>query len=82
MPLAVSVLKLHPRAGRRVGVEPHLDLAGAGMVGLYGPLRADIPAEHHPVGRVERQNARPPALAKEAIAAAAESVVAKDLVAK
>jgi hypothetical protein len=63
VPVQVPVLQFDPGAGRRLGVEPHLDLAGASLVGLDRPPRADVPAEHHPVGRVEGQDPRPPALA-------------------
>src|SRR5580693_6437296 len=63
VPVEVPVLQLDPRAGRRLGIEPYLDLAGLGLVGLDGPPRADVPAEHHPVRGLEGQDARPPALA-------------------
>src|SRR5579859_878708 len=63
VPVDVPVLKLDPGAGGRFGVEPHLDLAGLRRVGLDGPPRADVPAEDHPVGRVEGQDPGPPALA-------------------
>src|ERR1700730_1481466 len=63
VPVDMAVLQFDPGAGRRLGVEPDLDLAGLGVVGLDGPLRADVPAEYHPVWRVESQDARPAALA-------------------
>src|SRR5437764_6197520 len=63
VPVDVPVLQLDPGAVRGLGVEPHLDLAGLGRVGLDGPAGADVPAEHHPVRRVEGQDPRPPALA-------------------
>src|ERR1700726_3807981 len=56
VPVEVPVLQLDPRARRRLGVEPHLDLAGASRVGLDRPPRADIPAEHPPLGRVKGQD--------------------------
>src|SRR5690349_10289199 len=34
VPVDVPVLQLDPGPGRRFGVEPHLDLAGVGLVGL------------------------------------------------
>jgi hypothetical protein len=45
------------------GISLRAYLAGAGLVGLDRPPRAGIPAEHHPVGRLEGQDPRPPALA-------------------
>src|SRR5580658_1827987 len=63
MPVEVPVLQLDSRTGRRLGVEPHFDLASLSRIGLDGPLRADIPAEHDPVRRIESQDPRPPALA-------------------
>ena len=61
MPVDVAVLQFHPRPGRRLGVEPHLDLTGLRRVGLDSPPGADIPAEHDPVWRVESQDPRPSA---------------------
>src|SRR5690348_15954344 len=63
VPVDVPVLQFHPGAVGGFGVEPHLDLAGLGRVGLDRPPRADVPGEHHPVRRVEGQDPRPPALA-------------------
>jgi hypothetical protein len=63
VPVDVPVLQLDAGAGRRLGVETDLDLAGLHRVGLDCPARADVPAEHHPVRRVEGQDPRPPALA-------------------
>src|SRR5215475_14858093 len=63
VPVDMPVLQLHPRAGWRLGVEPHLDLAGLGLVSLDRPPRADIPAEHHAGRRVKGQDPRPPAFA-------------------
>src|ERR1700746_744995 len=63
VPVDVPVLQFYPRAGRRLCVEPHLDLARLGRIALDRPSRADIPAEHHPVRRIESQDPRPPALA-------------------
>src|SRR4029077_6741623 len=62
VPVDVPVLQLHPRAGRRLGVKPHLDLTRLRRIGLDSPTRADIPAEHHPVRRIESQDPGPPAL--------------------
>src|SRR5215469_644753 len=62
VPVDVPVLKLNPRARRRLGGEPHLYLAGQSRIGLDCPLGADIPAEYHPVRRLEDQDPRPPAL--------------------
>src|SRR5579864_1678003 len=63
VPVEVPVLQFDPRARRRLGAEPHLDLAGLSLVGLDGPPRTDVPAEHHPLRRVKGQDPRPPALA-------------------
>src|SRR5215813_3299418 len=62
MPVDVPVLQLDPCAGRRLGIEAHLDLAGLSLTGLDGPPRTDVPAEDHSVGWVEGQDPRPPAL--------------------
>ena len=59
----VAVLELDPRPLRRLGDEPHLDLAGLLEVGLDLPLRADVPAEHDPVRWLVGEHARPPAFA-------------------
>src|SRR6201986_2163679 len=63
VPVDVPGLKLDPRAGRGLGAEPNPALAGLLLIALNGPPRADIPAEHDPVRRVEGQDPRPPALA-------------------
>src|ERR1700722_2051607 len=63
VPVEVPVLEFDPRTGRRLGVEPYLDLTGLSLVGLDRPPRADVPAEHHAVWRVEGQDPRPPAFA-------------------
>ena len=51
-----------------------LDLAGVVRVGLDLPLRADVPAEHHPVRRLVGEDPRPAALA--AVGAAVVDVAA------
>src|SRR5262249_27563139 len=63
VPVEVTVLQLDPGAGRGLGDEPDLDLAGVVRVGLDLPLRADVPAEHHPVRWFVGQDPRPAALA-------------------
>src|SRR3954447_4629570 len=55
VPVDVPVLKLDPGPARGLGVEADLDLAGLGLVGLDGPPRADVPAEHHPARGVVGQ---------------------------
>src|SRR5256886_11727879 len=63
VPVEVAVLQLHPGAVRGLGDERDLDLAGELRVGLDLPLRADVPAEHDPVGWFVGQDPRPAALA-------------------
>lgn len=46
-----------------LGDEPDLDLAGVVAVGLELPLRADVPGEYDPVGRLVGQDASPAAFA-------------------
>src|SRR2546429_4926280 len=62
VPVEVAVLEVDPGAVRALGREPDLDLAGQVQVGLDLPLRADVPAEDHPGGRVVGQDPCPPAL--------------------
>src|SRR5215213_4934950 len=59
----LAVLELDPRAVRQLLEEAHLDLARPRRVGLDLPLRTDVPAEDHARGRLERDHARPVALA-------------------
>lgn len=63
MALQVAMLDLDAGPPSRFGGEPHLPLAGFGRVGLDAPLRADVPAQEHAVGRLIGQHARPAALA-------------------
>lgn len=57
------MLELDAGAVRRLGGEPNLPLAGLVRIGLDLPLRADVPTQEHPVGRLVGQHARPAALA-------------------
>src|SRR5450755_1490145 len=63
VPVEMAVLQFDPGAVRSLGHEPDLDLAGQLRVGLDLPLRADVPAEHHPGWRLVGQDPRPPAFA-------------------
>jgi hypothetical protein len=57
--LEVAVFKLYAGAVRALGDEPDLDLTGEFGAGLYLPLGADVPAEHHPVRRLVDQDPCP-----------------------
>src|SRR5207248_1553167 len=57
-----------------LGNEPHLDLTGLGGIALDLPGQADVPADHHPVGRLVDKHACPPTLA--AVGAAVVDVAA------
>src|SRR5262249_8882295 len=64
--VAVQIAVFEVDAGAPAGLagfrgEADLDLAGLGLIGLRLPGRADIPAEHHAVGGLVDQYARPPA---------------------
>src|ERR1700722_11716958 len=61
--IKVAVLELDSGAIRRLGDEPHLDLARLVEVGLDLPVRADVPTEHDPVRRLVGNHASPLALA-------------------
>jgi hypothetical protein len=74
VPVEVAVLELDPGAVGALGAEPHLDLAGLLRVALDLPLRADVPAEDDPVGRLVGQDPRPAAFA--AVDAAVDDVPA------
>src|SRR5262249_27466133 len=58
----VAVLELDTGAVGRLGDEADLDFAGVVVVRLDLPGGADVPAEHDPRRRIERQDARPVAL--------------------
>src|SRR3954467_7564861 len=57
----VAVLDLDPRTLRGFGDEPYLPLARFQRVVLDLPLRADVPAQQQPVGRVVGEHPRPAA---------------------
>ena len=63
MAIEVAMLDLDARAFGGLGGEPDLDLAGLVGIGLDLPARVDVPADHHPVGRLAGQDASPVALA-------------------
>src|SRR5260221_464820 len=63
VPVEMAMFQLHPSALRVLGDESDLNLAGEVRVGLDLPLRADVPAEHDPVGWFVGQDPRPAAFA-------------------
>src|SRR6516225_9099103 len=63
VPVEVAVLDLDAGPLRCLGDEAHLPLARLGRVGLDLPLRADVPAQHHPVRGLVGQDPCPTALA-------------------
>src|SRR5688572_10063687 len=63
MAFQFSVLDLDAGPVRGQGGEPHFPLTGLVRIGLDLPLRADVPAQEHPVGRFIGQHACPAALA-------------------
>src|SRR6478735_3580803 len=62
VPLEFAVLQLDPGPPGSLGHEPNLDLAGAVRVRLELPPWADVPTEHHAVGRLVGEHTRPTAL--------------------
>src|SRR6516164_8224218 len=62
MAIQVAVLELHPGSGGAIGHEADLHFAGPLRVGLELPLRTDVPADHHPAGRLVDEHPGPPAL--------------------
>ena len=62
VPVEVSVLELDPGARRTLGHEAHLHLAGVGGIGLQLPGRADVPADHEPLRRIEGEHPCPATL--------------------
>jgi spermidine/putrescine-binding protein len=63
MAVEIAVLDLDPRALRGLSDEPHFPLARFQRVFLDLPLRADVPAQQHPAGRLVGQHPRPAAYA-------------------
>src|SRR4029453_6873783 len=61
--IEVAVLELYACALGRLREKPHLDLAREFGVGFDLPPRADVPAEHDAVRRLEHDDPRPSALA-------------------
>src|SRR4051794_26976481 len=53
MAVEVAMLELDPRPLGRLGDEADLDLAGLVRIGLDLPPRADVPAEHETIRRLE-----------------------------
>src|SRR4051794_6293705 len=63
VPIETAVLELEPCPIGALGHKPDLDLTGVVGVALDLPGRADEPAEHHSVGRLEGEHPSPAALA-------------------
>src|SRR5262249_43495341 len=60
MTVEITVLELDARAVGVLGDEANFDLAGVLGIGLDLPPRADVPTDHHSMGRFVREHARPP----------------------
>src|SRR5262249_26445547 len=63
MTFEMAVLNLDPRALRGLDDEPYFPFARFPRVVLDLPLRADVPAQQHPGGRLIGQHPRPAAYA-------------------